>query len=438
MNFRRPEMTIAGGEYDAIVVGTGPGGASVAKELSQKNRRVLILEWGANVPENGKLMAAMRGIGVPFKNLLFTYNRVMMVRGTATGGSSFYNYATAFDPPLDLFKRYDVDLSEEVQETHDELPIAPLNDHLIGPMAKRMMDSAQDIGYEWHKLPKIIFQDKCRQQCWMCGYGCPYGAKWSARMHVEEAVRKGALLQNKTKVKKVIISGNHAEGIAYSTKSGVQEAKAPVIVLSAGGTGTPVILNNSGIKGSGKDFFFDPEILVWGIVNDLRGGREIPMSTGVYFEDDGYMLADMTITLPMHAIFTSYVGKFNKIFTHPKALTIMVKVKDTLHGFVNKRGGIRKKLTEDDRRKLLSGVEHARKILRNAGATDIFESEIFAAHPGGTAKIGDVVDKNLKTEFDNLYVCDTSVIPESWGLPPSITCVALGKRLAKHILNQPR
>ncbi|MBE9524746.1 MAG: hypothetical protein IMY76_06580 [Chloroflexi bacterium] len=43
------------------------------------------------------------------------------------------------------------------------------------------------------------------------------------------------------------------------------------------------------------------------------------------------------------------------------------------------------------------------------------------------------LDSNLKTEFNNLYVCDCSVIPEAWGLPPSLTLLALGKRLGMHL-----
>jgi len=46
------------------------------------------------------------------------------------------------------------------------------------------------------------------------------------------------------------------------------------------------------------------------------------------------------------------------------------------------------------------------------------------------------VDRNLKTRFDNFYVCDCSVIPEEWGLPPTYTLLALGKRLAKHLLGR--
>jgi choline dehydrogenase-like flavoprotein len=52
----------------------------------------------------------------------------------------------------------------------------------------------------------------------------------------------------------------------------------------------------------------------------------------------------------------------------------------------------------------------------------------------GTAKICEVVDANLKTRIDNLYVCDCSVMPEAWGLPPTLTLVALGKRLARPLV----
>jgi choline dehydrogenase-like flavoprotein len=42
-----------------------------------------------------------------------------------------------------------------------------------------------------------------------------------------------------------------------------------------------------------------------------------------------------------------------------------------------------------------------------------------------------VVDNNLQTEVNNLFVCDSSVLPIAPGLPPILTIVALAKRLAK-------
>ena len=40
-------------DKDYIIVGSGPGGATVAKELSQRKKKVLILEWGDNNPLTG-------------------------------------------------------------------------------------------------------------------------------------------------------------------------------------------------------------------------------------------------------------------------------------------------------------------------------------------------------------------------------------------------
>jgi choline dehydrogenase-like flavoprotein len=48
-------------------------------------------------------------------------------------------------------------------------------------------------------------------------------------------------------------------------------------------------------------------------------------------------------------------------------------------------------------------------------------------------RVGDALDADLRSEIENLYVCDCSVIPEPWGLPPTFTLIALGKRLAKHL-----
>jgi len=121
------------------------------------------------------------------------------------------------------------------------------------------------------------------------------------------------------------------------------------------------------------------------------------------------------------------------MFSRRNTLQIMIKAKDNLGGELTDRGGIRKNLDKLDKQKLRRGYERAKKILQNAGGKNIFKTGYLAAHPGGTVKIGELVDSNLKTEYENLYVCDCSVIPEAWGLPPTFTILGLGKRLAKHL-----
>jgi choline dehydrogenase-like flavoprotein len=203
--------------------------------------------------------------------------------------------------------------------------------------------------------------------------------------------------------------------------------------MSAGGIGTPLVLRKSGIPEAGHDFFFDPLIVVMGTLDKIRGGREIPMAAGMHREEDGYVITDMTVPWALHAVLNAEVGRLDQLHRHAQTLAIMVKIKDRLGGRLTDRGGIRKRLTEEDKVKIYKGYAQAREILAHAGARNIHRSWYLAAHPGGTAKIGDIVDSNLRTRWENLYVCDCSVVPVAWGLPPTFTLIALGKRLARHL-----
>ncbi len=116
----------------------------------------------------------------------------------------------------------------------------------------------------------------------------------------------------------------------------------------------------------------------------------------------------------------------------------MVKVEDDMVGSVDADGNVFKFNTIDDIRRLAQGCAAAGSILEKAGVDPTtMTSTIFrGAHPGGTAAIGDVVDKNLKTEIDGLYVGDASVIPMSPGKPPILLILALALRLANHLIEE--
>jgi len=333
-----------------------------------------------------------------------------------------------------MLKSYGIDINDEVKELRKELPVAPLKDEMVGPMSKRIMESAQDLGYSWKKLDKFMYQDKWKPEYKFSHYGDPHRVKWSARMYIEEAVANGAKLINGAKVKKVLFEGNKAVGVEFTKGQKKYEVFAPKIVISAGGIGTPVILRASGIKRAGYDFFFDPLIGVRGTIKDIDvPTSEIPMSAGVHIEDEGYMMTDMAHPFATTAMFAAGVFRFHKMFSRRNTLQIMVKAKDELGGKITDSGGVRKILDKNEKQKLHRGYERAKKILKNAGAKGIFKTQYLAAHPGGTVKVGDLVDSNLMTKYDNLFVCDCSVIPEAWGMPPTTTIIGLGKRLAKYL-----
>jgi choline dehydrogenase-like flavoprotein len=336
-----------------------------------------------------------------------------------------------------MLKSYGIDISEEVEEMRRELPVAPLKDEMVGPMARRIMESAQDLGYDWQKLDKFMYQDLWQSQYPFGHYGDPHGVKWNARMYIKEAIANGAELIDRAKVTKVILQEKAAVGVEFAKGGETLKAFAPQIVLSAGGIGSSVIMRASGIKEAGYDFFFDPLIGIRGTVKDIDVPlSEIPMSAGVHLEDEGYLMTDMSHPAVTSAVFAAGAFRFAQLFSRSNTLQIMVKAQDELGGKLTDSGGIRKVLYRNDRRKLRRGYERAQKILANAGAKEIFKTTYLAAHPGGTAKIGHLVDSNLQTEHEHLYVCDCSVIPEAWGLPPTSTIIGLAKRLAKHLVGE--
>ena len=414
--------------YDVIVVGSGPGGATVARELARGGKRVLVLEQGSAAPLTGTLGQMARIGAIPGKGAFLNLDASLLVQGIGAGGSSSINFATATAPPLPMFAAHGIDLAPALAALRTELPIGPLPDTLVGPMATRIMHSARGIGLEWNKLDKLIRPQICRSGCWRCAYGCPFGAKWTARDFLDDAIEHGAVLLSGAKAERVLIQAGRAVGIEFVLGGVRQQAHAPIVVLAGGGIGSPRLLHQSGLHPAGSAYFSDPVVAVMGSVDSLDGGAEVPMAAGMHLPAEGITLADMTLPGPMYQGFTAQVGRFDRLFAHRRTLSIMVKIRDEISGRIGPRW-INKRLQSADRKKFSTGIGIARDILAATGARHVFKSWHFAAHPGGSVRIGAGVDSDLQTPTKNLYVCDASVIPEAWGLPPTLTLLCLGKRL---------
>ena len=418
--------------YDAIVVGSGPGGASVARELARLGKRVLILEQGSAAPVAGTVGQMARIAAVPGRGAFMHRDASLLVQGVNTGGSSTINFATAADPPAGLFAAHGVSLSAALAELRAELPIGQLPDALVGPMANRIMQGARSMGLAWTKLEKMIRPQICRSGCWRCAYGCPFGAKWTARDFIDQALGNGATLLDGATAQRAVLDGGKAVGVEFVRGGQSRRALAPLVVLAGGGLGSPRLLHASGLWPRTSAFFSDPVVAVMGSVDGLDGGAEVPMAGGVRFDDQGISLADLTLPLPMYQGFTAQVGRLDRLLAHRRTLSIMVKIRDDIGGSVGPRWAD-KRLQVADKAKLATGVGMARDILAACGARHVFKSWHFAAHPGGSVRIGDGVDSNLRTTTPGLYVCDASVIPQAWGLPPTLTLLCLGKRLGQHL-----
>ena len=150
-----------------------------------------------------------------------------------------------------------------------------------------------------------------------------------------------------------------------------------------------------------------------------------------FHEDEGFLLSPfVNVPKPVRAI---EVGPEELAQSSKRLLGVMAKTADDRVGRVFPDGSVSKPVTEADWKRLRRGFDLSREILIRAGADPktIHMSKVQGAHPGGTAAIGTVVDRDLQTEVDGLFVCDASVLPATPGFPPMLTIGALAKRLAE-------
>ncbi len=427
---------------DVVVVGSGPGGSTVTRDLTLKGKKVILLEMGKDVPPIGKAirggsqyMGGFRPLG---KGMLISKEKTLMVRGVTTGGSSMMYLGCAHTPDPKMWQPFGFDLQPEADEIKEELNVAPLPDHLIGPGSTVIMQAARDLGYDWEKIPKLIDPSKCVTDCNECIFGCKRGAKFHARDWALDAVEHGATLMNNTYCNEVLTEKGNATGVWATGENGTKyEISADAVVISSGGVGSPCILQRSGIYDAGREFFVDPFVMTCGMLReDIGLSREAMMVAGTHLKEDGIYLTDMFYPYMLHAGYAMTAMKYSQLTKYNRTLFIMTKIRDDVDGFVSITNRISKPLTFNDQFKLNKGRSITRQILKKVGVRDedIWYTTPGSAHPGGTCAMGKIVNENLETQYKNCFVCDASIIPVPFGIPPTLTIMSLARKLTNYLM----
>lgn len=422
-------------QADAVVIGTGPGGATVAKELTGIGKKVVMLERGRDHQFYGNFM----GTALMAERMGFKWSKegLNAIRALTTGGSTMIYGASAIMPPDWLNDTYGIDLKSHVDQARTELGIGPLPESHIGQASRHIMNAARELGMDWAPVDKFINPEKCTLDCACCMYGCKKGAKWTARDFAYQARDNGATLINRARVDRVMVENAQAVGVTAATPDGPLRVMADVVVAAAGGMGTPGILNRSGIEDAGQGFIGDPLIISTGCAEDYNGPgmrSDITMCCGTFdFMDEGVLIADLIDPWPSHLLQLIYKGVSHipKILKHHRLMGVMCKISDTVGGRVFPDETFSKALAAEDQQKLDRGLFLNEQILKQAGCSprSIVHTPVRLGHPGGTARIGEIVNTDLETQIKNLFVCDNSITPQPYGLPPVLMLIAMGKRL---------
>jgi ferredoxin len=410
----------------AIVIGSGAGGATVAKEL-QGEFQVTVLEAGGLFKPfaiNLSLLERLRITKLfcsekmiqaifPAYRISKTRDAIVLVHGAGIGGTTTLTCGNAVRADKEL-KQIGINLDGEFAEIEQEIHVTADHRRLWRPTTRDLFAICESEGLRPFAVPKAGRYERCRN-CGHCTLGCPYGVKWDASAYVGLAVHKGARVIRNCTATKIVIEGSRAAGVM--TNRGF--FAADIVIAAAGGFSTPVILEQSGIR-TDHSLFVDPVLCVAAKHENAFQNRELPMPFAVQM--DGYIISPYFDQLSFF---------FNRKWGLPgkDIISLMIKLADE-----NKGKPEGKLLTEKDRQKLEDGIRVCKGILSKLGirSEDTFLGSLNAGHPGGMLPLTAREAQSFHSERlpENVYVADASLFPASLGNPPMLTIMAMAKRIS--------
>lgn len=477
-------------ECDVVVVGTGAGGAPMAKALAERGHAVLLLEEGAHVTRKdftGRPVQMMKQLYRQGGATVALGNTAIPVPvGRGVGGTTLINSGTCFRLPREVLASWraaglsaftDDGLTPFYEEVEEVLGVGPSSPAALGAPARLIAKGCDALGYSHH--PLLRNAPGCDGQG-LCCFGCPTDAKRSTNVsYVPLALERGAMLVTGFKVEQVLTEGATAVGVrGVSTATGRPlSVRAKVVVLACGSLSTPVLLERSGLCGTsgqlGRNLSLHPASAGMGLFpDDLDASRTVPQGYAIdEFKDEGLYFEGAQVPLDVTAASLTGAGPayVHLLEQFNRAFSFGFMVKDTSRGRVTAGADGSPRLwypvNERDRALLQRGFGLLARVFFAAGAEEVRlpvlgherlrslgdvatlerahvparHMDLTAYHPLGTAKMGvapleSVVDATHEAhDVHALFITDGSAVPSSLGVNPQLTLMALSLRASEFV-----
>lgn len=471
---------------DVCVVGSGAGGAPVARLLAEAGARVVVVEDGEAFARE-RLTARPRDMtallyrdGGQFSTL--GTPPIMLPTGRALGGTTLVNSGTCFRAPQALQERWrDTlgldDLAPYYERVEDAIGVARVPAELAGANARIARRGAEALGWSGR------FLDRNARGCvgsGVCAFGCPVGAKQHAgETYMSAAHAAGATTYACACATRVLTERGRAVGVEARTRGGGRlTVTADTVVLAAGTLHTPLLLARSGVANPhlGRHLTIHPATAAWAVMDEVVDmARGVPQSYGIdEFAGEGLMLEGIAGPPDYLAMAVPFSGAAHRElmldYRHVAQFGLMLR--ETSRGRVvtsalARRGRpvVRYDLNEADAATIGRGVERLAQLLFAAGARRVIlpvagvpelrdgdltplrdhavapsDLKLMAFHPLGTARMArdaraGVVDPHGAVHgVQDLYVADGAAVPGPLGVNPQMTIFALATRLADRLI----